>query len=104
MDVHSDSTLLQELIGNRDETAPFDVKEQVFIRHPQKQLWRSFPGGWITDRNGAVRFETNIDALTFCRAAAVHGVLVGVSGKGAELYEISVVSIVDTFGHQSHAC
>ena len=101
MDVHSDSTLLQELTGKREKLSPFDIKERVFIRHPQKALWRSFPGGWIADRNRAVRFETNIDALTFCRAAAVHGVLVGFSGKGAELYEIPVDSIVISSSRQS---
>lgn len=100
MDIHSDSALLQELTGESTPRSLFDVKEEVFIRHPAAHhLWRSFFGSWVDDRRGALRFETNVDALTYCRAAGLDGVLVGFSGQGAELYEIEADTILRTFAH-----
>jgi hypothetical protein len=47
------------------------------------------------DRQRAVRFATNLDALVYCQAMGVNGVVVAFDEFGGKLYELSVDRVLE---------
>lgn len=75
---------------------PVDMPISIFLRHNRISRWCGAGGDWLPERHHAVRFATNIDALVYCQALDVRGLLVGFDAQGKEIYRLNVDSILDT--------
>jgi hypothetical protein len=94
MDVRSRSRLFQELLDDEFSLA----EPEIFIRHCDSALWATDSHSWSPDRDAALRFRMNIDAIAYCRAANVRGVLTAFDHDGAQIYELEINSLLDLIG------
>lgn len=67
----------------------------VFLRHTTIDCWCGAGGDWLGERGRAIRFATNIDALVYCQALNLRGVLVAFDEGGREIYQLNVNKILD---------
>jgi hypothetical protein len=67
----------------------------IFLRHNTTSHWCGAGGDWLAERRHAVHFATNIDALVYCQALDVRGVLVAFDADGREVYQLDVDKILD---------
>jgi hypothetical protein len=72
-----------------------EERSEILLRHPASPYWCAAGGVWLEDRELAVRFSTNLDALVYCEALGVRGVVVAFDESGGILYEINVEIILD---------
>jgi hypothetical protein len=73
-----------------------DAPVSIFLRHNMTSRWCGAGGDWLPERHYAVRFATNIDALVYCQALDVRGLLVAFDPGGREVYRLNVDRILDT--------
>ena len=77
-------------------TRAMDTPVSIFLRHNTTSRWCGAGGDWLPERHHAVRFATNIDALVYCQALDVRGLLVAFDAGGNEIYRLNVDRILDT--------
>jgi len=70
-------------------------RSEILLRHPASPYWCGAGGVWLEGRAQAVRFSTNLDALVYCEALGVRGVVVAFDESGGMLYELNVEIILD---------
>jgi hypothetical protein len=70
-------------------------RSEILLRHPASPFWCGAGGVWLEGRAQAVRFSTNLDALVYCEALGVRGVVVAFDESGGTLYELNVEVILD---------
>lgn len=71
------------------------VRSEIVLRHPTMECWCGAGGDWVEERMRAVRFITNLDALVYCQALGLSGVIVAFDGTGRQIYELSVDRVLD---------
>jgi hypothetical protein len=70
------------------------ARAEILLRHPTSQRWCSAGGAWVEERARAVRFVTNLDALVYCEALGVSGMVVAFDEAGRRIYELSVARML----------
>jgi len=68
----------------------------ILLRQHGAECWCAAGGLWVESRQRAVRFATNLDALVYCQAVGVRGIVVGFDHAGVTLYELNVDAILDS--------
>lgn len=91
----SDSSAGACVINIRGRVRPVGVPVAIFLRHNEAARWCGAGGDWLAERHHAVRFATNIDALVYCQALDVRGLLVAFDAGGREVYQLNVDKILD---------
>ena len=92
----SDSSAGAYVLNIADRARPVDMPVSIFLRHNTASRWCGAGGDWLPERHHAVRFATNIDALVYCQALDVRGLLVAFDAGGKEIYRLNVDKILDT--------
>ena len=72
-----------------------EQRSEILLRHPVSAFWCGAGGVWVERRSQAVRFSTNLDALVYCEALGVRGVVVAFDAGGRTLYELNVEMILE---------
>jgi hypothetical protein len=70
-------------------------RAEIVLQHKAGPCWCSAGGEWVTQRERAVKFATNLDALVYCQALGVDGVVVAFDQFGGKMYELNVDRILD---------
>ena len=70
-------------------------RAEIVLRHRSAECWCSAGGDWTVYRERAVRFATNLDALVYCQAMGMNGVVVAFDEFGGKLYELSVDRVLE---------
>ena len=70
-------------------------RAEIVLQHKEEQRWCSAGGEWVTQRERAVKFATNLDALVYCQAVGIDGVVVAFDQFGGKMYELNVDKILD---------
>jgi hypothetical protein len=91
----SDSSAGAQVIDAADGAMPTGPCAGIFLRHNTAPRWCGAGGDWLPERGRAVRFASNIDALVYCQALDVRGLLVAFDVRGREVYQLNVESILD---------
>ena len=78
-----------------------EQRSQILLRHPTSDFWCGAGGVWVERRSQAVRFSTNLDALVYCEALGVRGVVVAFDAAGRTLYELNVEMILEAIASDS---
>ena len=92
----SDSSAGTCVLNITGGACPVDAPISIFLRHNAASRWCGAGGDWLPERHHAVRFATNIDALVYCQALDVRGLLVAFDAGGKEIYRLHVDKILDT--------
>ena len=71
------------------------IRSEIVLRHPTMGCWCGAAGEWVTERTRAVRFITNLDALVYCQALGLSGVIVAFDETGRQVYALSVDKVLD---------
>lgn len=74
---------------------PENIPISIFLRHNTALRWCGAGGDWLADRRHAVRFATSVDALVYCQALNVRGLLVAFDQGGREVYQLNMDKILD---------
>lgn len=76
----------------------------IYIRAVDETSWCASAGTWVSDRAHAMRFRSNIEAMVFCQAVGVGGLLVGYDAADSELYTLSINAMLEVLcdGTQTH--
>jgi len=91
----SDSSTGAHVVTVTGRARPASVPIGIFLRHNTASRWCGAGGDWLPERRYAVRFATNIDALVYCQALDVRGLLVAFDAGGREVYQLNVDKILD---------
>ena len=67
----------------------------IYLKHAAHQLWCAAGGKWHVDRDRAIRFSSNIDALIYCQAVRLNGVVVGIDCHQHAVYELQIDRLLD---------
>jgi hypothetical protein len=67
----------------------------IYLRHAAHSLWCAAGGQWHAERERAIRFSSNIDALIYCQAVRLNGVVVGVDCHENEIYQLQIDRLLD---------
>jgi hypothetical protein len=67
----------------------------IFLKHAAHALWCAAGGKWHADRQRAIRFSSNIDALIYCQAVRLNGVVVGIDSYSNEIYQLQIDRLLD---------
>jgi hypothetical protein len=67
----------------------------IYLRHAAQPLWCAAGGKWHAERERAIRFSSNIDALIYCQAVRLNGVVVGIDGHENEVYQLQIDRLLD---------
>src|ERR1041385_164830 len=92
----SDSSAGACVINIAGRARPLGIPVAIFLRHDTESRWCGAGGEWLPERRHAVRFATNIDALAYCQALNVRGLLVAFDASGREVYQLEVEKILET--------
>jgi hypothetical protein len=87
------ATISQELV--------LPLATRIHLRHGRHNLWCGSGGAWFRDRNHAVTFRSNLDALLYCQALHLAGFIVGFSEQGRQVYQLDATRVVEEFRHDS---
>ena len=69
---------------------------EIYVRHTTEERWCNYRGDWLPRRESAISFSSSVDALQFCRAFHVEGILVTFAPTGLEMCRVSVVALLGT--------
>ena len=92
----SDSSAGTYVLSLAGRAHALDAPISIFLQHTVSSRWCGAGGDWLPERHHAVRFATNIDALVYCQALNVRGLLVAFDAGGMEVYRLNVDKILDT--------
>lgn len=71
------------------------LRAEIVLRHRTEARWCSAGGEWVDERRRAVRFASNLDALVYCQAIGVGGVVMAFDHEGTLLYALHVDRIME---------
>ena len=67
----------------------------VYLRHSVDHLWCAAGGKWHSERARAIRFSSNIDALIYCQALHLTGVIVGFNCVNRPIYQLRIDRLLE---------
>jgi hypothetical protein len=76
----------------------------VYLKHSAAPLWCAAGGKWHAERNRAIRFSSNIDALIYCQALRLNGIIVGVDGYQRQIYQLKIDRLLELVCGDALSC
>jgi|SRR5687767_12336987 len=67
----------------------------VYLRHSQDNLWCAAGGQWHFERTRAIRFSSNIDALIYCQAVHLNGIIIGFDRSDRPMYQLRIDRLLE---------
>lgn len=67
----------------------------IYLRHASQPLWCAAGGRWHAERARAIRFSSNIDALIYCQAVRLNGIVVGIDAFDNQVYHLQIDRLLD---------